>query len=229
LRADVAELDPADPGHRKDPASSLVTVVSRGRYGTQVGSAVHEVMQRVDLDDARRGLEQLVSSAADHSDLPDGEPRDRVGRLVSSLLASDAFRRFAKAKSRRREMYVGAVDGDGAEQITIWGYVDAVFTNADGTLTLLDYKTDTAFTNPDELAERYRAQVSGYSFALTRATGRPVGEIKLVVARADGRAAHEIDVEPLPAAELLGRLRAASAPPGRGAPTPDSEVIEPDR
>ena len=228
-RADVAELDPADPGHRKDPASSLVTVVSRGRYGTQVGSAVHEVMQRVDLDDARRGLEQLVSSAADHSDLPAGEPRERVGPLVASLLASDAFRRFAQAKSRRREMYVGAVDGEGAEQLTIWGYVDAVFTNANGTLTLLDYKTDTAFTTPDELAERYRAQVSGYAFALTRATGRPVGEIKLVVARADGRVAHEIDVEPLPAAELLGRLRAASAPPGPSTARSDRGVVEPGR
>ena len=47
-------------------------------------------------------------------------------------------------------MYVGAQFGE----VTIWGYVDAVFVNPDGTLTLVDFKTDTLITSPGRAGRR---------------------------------------------------------------------------
>jgi RecB family exonuclease len=106
-------------------------------------------------------------------------------------------------------MYIGAIDDPQGSPLTVWGYVDAVFTAPGGALVLVDYKTDTAFTSAAELALRYQAQLSAYAFALTKATGRPLARAVLLVARPDGSPAHEIDVDVLPPAELLGRLRTA--------------------
>ena len=91
----------------------------------------------------------------------------------------------------RREMYVGAQFGE----VTVWGYVDAVFVNPDGTLTLVDFKTDTLITSPSELAQRYQPQMSAYVAALQQATGMRVSEAWLSVAQPDGAAAVEIPVD----------------------------------
>ena len=69
-------------------------------------------------------------------------------------------------------------------EVTVWGYVDAVFVNPDGTLTLVDFKTDTLVTSTAELARRYQPQMSGYVAALQQATGMTVSEAWLAVAAA---------------------------------------------
>ena len=97
---------------------------------------------------------------------------------------------------------MGAQFGD----VTVWGYVDAVFVNPDGTLTLVDFKTDTLITSPIELARRYQPQMSAYVAALQQATGMPVSEAWLSVAQPDGDAAVEIEVDIVAAAELLASI-----------------------
>jgi ATP-dependent exoDNAse (exonuclease V) beta subunit len=104
----------------------------------------------------------------------------------------------------RREMYVGAQFDD----LTVWGYVDAVFVNPDNTLTLVDFKTDTLITSPIELAGRYQPQMSGYVAALEQATRLRVSEAWLSVAQPDGAAAVEIRVDVLEVSVLLASLRA---------------------
>ena len=96
--------------------------------------------------------------------------------MVQSLLKGDLFARMQASTNCRREMYVGAQFGE----VTVWGYVDAVFVNPDGTLTLVDFKTDTLITSPAELARRYQPQMSAYVAALQQATGMPVSEAWLV-------------------------------------------------
>ena len=83
-----------------------------------------------------------------------------------------------------------------------------MFANPDGSLTLVDFKTDTLITSPAELARRYRPQMSAYVAALQQATGTRVTEAWLAVAQPDGAKAVEIPVDVVDADELLSAVRA---------------------
>jgi ATP-dependent exoDNAse (exonuclease V) beta subunit len=185
---DAVDPTPRDPGLARDPASGLEALRSRGRYGTDAGKAVHEVMQRVDLADPTAGLQALVDAACDNVDLVDPIQRERVARLATSILESDLFGRMRTAPVCEREIYVGAVaDVDGVAS-TIWGYADAVFQTASGQYAVVDFKTDSSATTADELRDRYRAQLTAYADVIERATGTPVGELWLLVGRTSGPA-----------------------------------------
>ena len=204
---DSDDHEASDPGNRKEPGPNDRPSRRGGRFGTAKGSAVHAVMQQVALVEPTRGLSTLVEVASEAEGVLDR--RRDIELMVQSLLRGELFARMQTSINCRREMYVGAQFGE----ITVWGYVDAVFVNPDGTLTLVDFKTDTLITSPIELARRYQPQMSGYVAALQQATGLQVSEAWLAVAQPDGRAAVEIAVEVLEAAELLATLRAPGAEP----------------
>jgi ATP-dependent exoDNAse (exonuclease V) beta subunit len=159
-------------------------------------------MQQVGLDDPTSGLPTLVDVASEAEGVLDR--RRDIEMMVHSLLKGDLFARMQASSNCRREMYVGAQFGD----VTVWGYVDAVFVNPDGTLTLVDFKTDTLVTSPAELARRYQPQMSGYVAALQQATGMVVSEAWLAVAQPDGSPATEIAVDVIDTATLLAALAA---------------------
>jgi ATP-dependent helicase/nuclease subunit A len=197
---DSDDHEASDPGNRKEPGPNDRPSRRGGRFGTAKGSAVHAVMQQVALDDPTRGLPTLVGIAAEAEGVLDR--RRDIEVMVHSLLKGDLFARMQSSSNCRREMYVGAQFGD----VTVWGYVDAVFVNPDGTLTLVDFKTDTLVTSPLELARRYQPQMSGYVAALQQATGMRVSEAWLAVAQPDGGVAVEIAVDVLEVSELLAAL-----------------------
>ncbi|HZX53254.1 MAG TPA: PD-(D/E)XK nuclease family protein, partial [Ilumatobacteraceae bacterium] len=153
-------------------------------------------------DDPLRGLHTLVEVASEAEGVLDR--KHDIEQMVLSVLKGDLFARMQASANCRREMYVGAQFGD----VTIWGYVDAVFVNPDGSLTLVDFKTDTLITSPAELAARYQPQMSAYVAALQQATGLEVSEAWLAVAQPDGSAAIEIPVDVVSANDLLGSLPA---------------------
>jgi hypothetical protein len=159
-------------------------------------------MQQVALDDPTRGLPTLVDVASEAEGVLDR--RRDIELMVHSLLRGDLFRRMQASSNCRREMYVGAQ----FEDVTVWGYVDAVFVNPDNTMTLVDFKTDTLITSPSELAARYQPQMSGYVAALEQATKMRVNEAWLSVAQPDGAAAVEIPVDVLEVSVMLASLRA---------------------
>jgi ATP-dependent helicase/nuclease subunit A len=204
---DSDDHEASDPGNRKEPGPNDRPRRRGGRFGTAKGSAVHAVMQQVALDEPTRGLPTLVEVASEAEGVLDR--RRDIEMMVQSLLRGDLFARMQTSTNCRREMYVGAQFGE----ITVWGYVDAVFVNPDGTLTLVDFKTDTLITSPLELARRYQPQMSGYVAALEQATGTRVSEAWLAVAQPDGRAAVEIAVEALEASALLAALRPSGPAP----------------
>jgi ATP-dependent helicase/nuclease subunit A len=199
---DSDDHEATDPGNRKEPGPNDRPSRRGGRFGTAKGSAVHAVMQQVALDDPTRGLATLVDVASEAEGVLDR--RREIELMVHSLLRGDIFRRMRASSNCRREMYVGAQFGE----VTVWGYVDAVFVNPDGTLTLVDFKTDTLITSPIELARRYQPQMSAYVAALQQATGMQVSEAWLSVAQPDGSASVDIPVEVLDAEVLLDSLRA---------------------
>lgn len=217
---DSDDREATDPGNRKEPRPNDRPSRRGGRFGTSKGSAVHAVMQQVPLDAPSVGLAKLVDVAAEAEGLLDR--RHDIEVLVQSLLRGKLFSRMQASSKCRREMYVGAQFGD----VTVWGYVDAVFVAPDDSLVLVDFKTDTMVTSPGELAARYQPQMSAYVAALQRATGRTVSEAWLAVAQPDGAPALEIPIDPLEESHLMAALAATggqSESEARAAPQFDCE------
>ena len=163
---DIA-LNGADPGAAKGPRDVELPPWSKGRYGTAIGRAVHGVLQVVDLATSA-GLDQAVAAQC----LAEGvvEYADVVTALVRSALAADVVRRAAD-REHWRESYVGTLQPDGT---VLEGFVDLIYREDDGSLVIVDYKTDAIPAAAlDARVAYYAPQVRAYSDVLpTR--GRPV-------------------------------------------------------
>ena len=178
----------ADPGLAKDARDLELPPWNKGRYGTAVGSAVHAVLQTVDLVTGDGVDETAAAQAAAEGVI--GRERD-IAALARSALASATVRE-AIANDYRREMYVATqVNGH-----TLEGYVDLVFRTPDG-LVVVDYKTD-AWRDESDLdakVARYRLQGASYALALEAATGEPVARcvfLFLGTDRAEERAVNDL-------------------------------------
>ena len=78
--------------------------------------------------------------------------------------------------SKRKHSFQTAAPGaEPGEEVLLQGVVDCWFVEADGSVTVLDFKTDrvTADTLPAR-AESYRPQLDAYTRALAAVTDRPV-------------------------------------------------------
>ena len=160
-------LEGADPGIAKAPRDVELPPWSKGRYGTAIGRAVHGVLQVVDLATGA-GLDAAVSSQC----LAEGvvEYADVVTALVRSALASDVVQRAA-AREHWRESYVGTLQPDGT---VLEGFVDLIYREDDGTLVIVDYKTDAIPASAlDARVAYYAPQLQSYAAMLPN-TGRPV-------------------------------------------------------
>ena len=150
---------------------------SKGRYGSAIGRAVHGVLQVVDLA-VGDGLEDAVAAQC----VAEGVVQfaSLVTLLVRSALGSDVVRRAA-AREHWRESYVGMVQEDGT---VLEGFVDLIYREDDGSLVIVDYKTDDA---PDAaLPARvgyYAPQLNAYRTIVETATDRPTATPILVFAR----------------------------------------------
>ena len=124
----------ADPGLAKDARDLELPPWNKGRYGTAVGSAVHAVLQTVDLVTGDDIDETAAAQAAAEGVI--GREHD-IAALAPSVLASHTVREAVATDDYRREMYVATrVEGH-----TLEGYVDLVYRTAEG-LVVVDYKTD---------------------------------------------------------------------------------------
>ncbi len=183
----------------------------RGRAGTSIGSAVHAVLQHVDLDDptgsdvpALTRWQAGVEGVSDSAGL--------VEAKVRAALASPLVRRAVASGNLRREVHVAApvaaLVGDDAAIDLFEGFVDLLFDDGDG-LVVVDYKTDDV---PSEAAvaaalDRYAPQGAAYAVALEAATGRPVTEVHFLFLRGT----EAVDV-PVPALDATAaRVRDALA------------------
>jgi ATP-dependent exoDNAse (exonuclease V) beta subunit len=156
-----------DPGTAKAARDVELPPWSKGRYGTAIGRAVHAVLQVVDLSTGA-GLEAAVSTQC----LAEGvlEYADVVTALVRSALASDVVQRAA-AREHWRESYVGTVQPDGT---VLEGFVDLIYREDDGRLTIVDYKTDVIPAAAlDSRVAYYAPQLQAYAQVLPN-TGPPV-------------------------------------------------------
>ena len=187
----------------------------RGRAGTEVGRAVHAVLQSVDLwpfgDDStpedRAAVLRPVALAQANAERIAERSKD-IERLAAAALSSPVVVEAIRSGTARREVFVAAPVGGRLLE----GFVDLCFDDGNG-LVVVDYKTDAVASQAEvELAySRYRLQAAAYALALGVATGRPVQRCVLVFLAAPGRAVERV-VTDLPA--LVSEVRSLVAGTG---------------
>jgi ATP-dependent helicase/nuclease subunit A len=199
--SDALELRrPSDEMERREGADDDALswgdpLIVNVRSGADVGSALHQVMEEVDLQKAF-DLEVLARAACAEAGLlsegDDDEQRKKnefvisdVVKMAQACLISAASTRAMAADEAWREVpYMVATD-DGFES----GRIDLLFREGD-TLTVVDWKSDAV--GPDKVEERaefHRHQAECYAAAVQRITKMPVKEVIFVFARAKAEAA----------------------------------------
>jgi ATP-dependent exoDNAse (exonuclease V) beta subunit len=165
---ELAAPSAAEKGKAKGPRDVELPPWSKGRYGSAIGRAVHGVLQIVDLSTGA-GLDEAVVSQCLAEGVT-GEER-LVERLARSALDSEVVRRAAE-REHWRESYVGTVRADGT---VLEGFVDLVYREDDGSLVVVDYKTDAVPSDAvSSRVDYYRPQLVAYADCLTAATSAPV-------------------------------------------------------
>ena len=187
----------------KDQAEEGEVSYRRGRGGTNLGRAVHAVLQTVDLTTGDRVGETSIAQAAAEG-IP--ELSGQVELLARNALESTVVREMvASANSGQanyyREVFVSApLDG-----VLVEGFIDLLI-DGPGGLTIVDYKTDDVnAAGVSASASQYRRQVGLYAWAVGEVTGKPVREAVLLYLRPDvERIFHDVD-------ELMAEAREAVA------------------
>ena len=160
-REDKEEPDPEEPW-------------KRGRAGTSIGSAVHGVLQTIDLATGD-GVEDAARSQAMAESIPDRAAE--VAGLVRTAIESKVVKRAVCSGKFWREIPVGVPVGEGVLE----GFIDLLFEEDDG-VVVVDYKTDAVGSGEleEQAVGRYRLQAGSYALAIQKATGKPVKEIVLL-------------------------------------------------
>ncbi|WP_419918275.1 UvrD-helicase domain-containing protein [Candidatus Poriferisocius sp.] len=175
------DKDKADDGDDDQPPGR------RGRGGTQVGRAVHGVLQDVELNPDSDRLAPLAKEQARTEGIP--QATSTVRSLAESVLRSDTVKEAA-AGAHWKELFVAAP----VEGMVVEGFVDLLYRTGNE-LVVVDYKTDDIHDDETRQAkiDLYRLQVAAYSLTVEQAVGEPVTRCVLVFAR-NGRPAEEVTI-----------------------------------
>lgn len=103
---------------------------------------------------------------------------------LNAFFASELYARMRKSRYLFREQRFSVrapaslMGGSADETILVQGVIDCFFEEQDGTLTVVDYKTDRV-SDPETLRARHEPQLAQYRFAVERMTGKKVGRTSL--------------------------------------------------
>lgn len=158
------------------------------RDGRSYGNATHSAMQYISFDkcnnvaEVQEELERIVSESRitqEQADMVDCEK-------IVSFFATPIGTKLKQEKNILREYKFSVLedaakfypDAEG-EQILFQGVVDCAILENDG-ITVLDFKTDYVTEETlENVAEKYRSQVSSYAGALSRIYRKPIKSAKL--------------------------------------------------
>lgn len=152
------------------------------------GSAMHVVMQRINLHDAltENNLRAQINHLAARHILTEAQAKAVDLAAITAFFRTKLGQRLCKAEEVWRELHFSMmVDANrlypeiNGERIFVQGVIDCLFRDADG-VVLIDYKTDHAGTKivPNR-QQAYRQQVAIYSEAATHLLRHPVTEAYL--------------------------------------------------
>ncbi len=156
----------------------------RGLTAAQAGSAIHAVMEHINLNraDTVRGVRQELERLTAGGWLSPEQARAVDPAKVARFWASPLGREAAASPRLRREFkfsilapagrfYPAAGEG---EEVLLQGVVDCCFTGPEG-FTVVDFKSDHIRRGGElQRAEEYRGQLDVYTQALEEIFGQPV-------------------------------------------------------
>lgn len=143
-------------------------------HALALGTAVHFVLERVDLDDDA-GLDGLAAQAAAQAHLSDDA--GRVATLARACWRAAPLRGAARS-AHHRELAVCARHGDWL----IEGAIDLIYRDDElGGWVVVDYKTD-ARPRPEAVRAQYGGQAGAYALAFEAAGGGPVVAVRVLLA-----------------------------------------------
>jgi ATP-dependent helicase/nuclease subunit A len=187
LLSDDADAEATPTGPRENPAVAL-------------GDAVHAALVAID----RGATADLAAiDAARRYGL--GDRFREVIRLVGAVRASAAYREAVVTPRHWHEVPVG-VEVDG---VLLSGRIDLLWERSDGTLGIIDVKTDEIDrADAPSRARAYRSQVGAYALAVEEVTHRKVSRVEILFAALGGMSVGFDDLESLvgEARALVGRM-----------------------
>lgn len=174
----VERLVDQDDDGADQPVDPMLTR-RRGRTGSAIGSAVHAVLQLIDLSSPGEVADVVIQQCEIES-IP--ERSGIVRRLVEAALGSTAVS-LAAQHPHHKELFVTAPIGGR----TIEGYVDLLIETPAG-LVVVDYKTDSVRSDQDIDAKlaAYELQAAAYAVALHQVTRQPIADCRFVFCTATG-------------------------------------------
>ena len=138
--------------------------------GSQIGSAVHELMQRIPLDhpvtkiSIRQALAQVQADSAVKKEIDLAKIEAFFTTELGQLIQQQANHLHREAPFAMLKQ-----DPASGQNFVVRGILDG-YLLFDDRIVLFDYKTD-RYHEPTELVERYRAQLDLYAEALSRSYG----------------------------------------------------------
>ena len=153
----------------------------RGRGGTNLGRAVHAVLQSIDLLTGE-GLEDICRAQTEAEGI--GDAAKDVLELSRNALATETVQELIESVKKGsanyyREVFFSTKLGDRLVE----GFIDLLIDAPDG-ITIVDYKTDRLTTKQvQELGPEYEVQMGLYAWAVGETTGKLVREATLLFLR----------------------------------------------
>lgn len=192
---DVAGV-PYPPGGPVTPVARNKSLTARPRFmqestgltATEKGSAIHLVMQHLDLagDLTPEGIKYQIHRLGDLELLTNEQAAAVDITAIAGFFSGAVGRRVLQAAAVKRELpftmalpaeeiYPDIPEGAG-EKVLVQGVIDCLVDEGDG-LVLIDYKTDRVMTDSlPGLMDAYRGQLNIYARAVEAVFNRPVKE-----------------------------------------------------
>jgi len=152
----------------------------------KIGTATHQIMQFADPKALAENPEREFARLTKQGFLSEEDMALVRKDQILQFLSSDLFRKWMESphyvREKRFNVLLDAHElGLGDGEVLVQGVVDAWFENSDGTLTLLDFKTDRVKEADGEalLRQRHGDQLRLYAAAIEKITQREVSALYL--------------------------------------------------
>ena len=174
LARDTKAEPPDTANDEKEEREDETEPWSRGRAGTHLGRAVHAALQTLPWDADDAAIEAVARAQAVAEAVPDRA--QEAADLIRTALTSDVVRRARNASRVLREVPFALPNDD--RTLILEGYADLVIEADDGTLEIVDWKTDAVTeATVDARMKDYELQAGVYVLGLQAATGRSVSRV----------------------------------------------------
>ena len=185
----VSEIVAAGREEEEDLLPRTLLDFQNGRLRTSaafIGTSMHRFMQFCDFEKAETNLEGEIARLYENGFLTREETDCLEKEKLAAFFRSPLYRRMRLSPrlfhEKRFNVLLDGKDLIGkAGEILVQGVVDAYFIKEDGSLCLVDFKTDRVREGVGEavLRERHGEQLRLYAVALEAITGRKATELVL--------------------------------------------------